>query len=72
MYHTLFRAYSVHDGSIKEKESSKPSNGVMREHKVEKLIKYCCKHKGDQDIIDRAILGGVMDTYHPFLRVFFC
>ena len=39
----------------RKKEGSKPSNGLVREHKGEQFIKYHRQHKGYQASINRAI-----------------
>ena len=47
MYYNLCRTYRGPDRSSKEKETSKTSDGVMREHEGKKLTNYNCQHKGD-------------------------
>ena len=39
MYYYLCRVYGGRDGSSKENEASKPSNGVIREHERSQLKK---------------------------------
>ena len=54
MYYTLCRVYRDPDGPRKEKESSKPSKGVMIEHEGEQLIIYHDNIKGLQAIIQKG------------------
>ena len=66
----LYRVYRGPYGANKEKEDSKPSNVVMREHERGNFTKYHCQHKGDQDSINSTISLDLRYTYQYFLQGF--
>ena len=56
MNYTICRTYRGPDSPINKNETSKSSNGVMREHEGAQFIKCHFQHKGYQASINRAVL----------------